>query len=111
MVVPEGIHGSERNWIRTRRRKIWNTDPAVDLSLLPVFTWRTWGRRTVGRLVNGGQEPGAIQYPGMGAANIPPSRVVQTTFSVTDPSSALLLMPPPSVPGGLAEPHHHKSLS
>ena len=110
MVAHEGIHGSEGNWIGSRGGGIWDTESAADPSRLPGFTWRPWGRRAVGWLMNEGQEPGATPDPEREAANIPPRRVAQTTFSVIDPSSALLLMPPPSLPGGLTEPHHHKSL-
>lgn len=39
-----------------------------------------------------------------------PGRMAGTTSSVIDPSSTLLLMPPPSLPGDLTEPHYHKSL-
>ena len=69
----------------------------------------TLGEGAAGWLVSGDKSRGSMETR-EGSSKKPSGRMAQTTFSPTDPSSALLLLPPPSFPGGLTEPHSHKSL-
>lgn len=117
MVVPGGIRKSEGRLEQDERGERFETLRQLLilprwLSLPPGSTWRPCGRGSVGWLVSRDRSQGQhTQCPRREAAKIPPGTVAQTTVSVTDPSSALLLMRPPSLPGGLTEPRNHKSLS
>lgn len=68
------------------------------------------GGGAVGWLVSGDKSRGNTETR-EGSSKKPTVRTARTTFSAIDPGSALLLLPPPALPGGLTEPHNHKSLS
>lgn len=89
--------GQDERW-----GKVWDTEAATHLILMALPpTWvhlETLGGGGVGWLVSGDK-----------SSKSPTGRMAKTTFSVVDPSSELLLMPPPLLSEGLTEPHNHNS--